>query len=579
VRRNKIWSTICGAALAASCFAPQAEAVVATPDGVVVNDAIDSGVVLGGLDERAGVMVGEDIVLMEETPMEFEKPELDLPKELRMKVNGFRITGQELFAEEKLTALLDDKKGQLLTFGDLQDLSDRLTNFFRKEGYIATRVYIPAQKIYNGIVEYTVVVGKYDGVTYDNKSHIADAQIRRQIAFLKKGEYVTKKKLERAVWLLTDLSGADAKATLTTGQGDGTVHLHLDIRSYIGGQQGMLYADNYGNRYTGYNEYGLTYDLLNLAHQGDHLAFNVMTTGNLLTNGTAMYTLPMAKDGLNFNVGYSQVSYDLGKEYTRLRGTGVARIWRTGLDYAIRRSQMNNMYVGLEYEHSRVNDAYRIDPSYDRYNDKMGNAAVLSLYGNEQDKHGASNWRVEYKYGNLHFNNAMTYRMDADTHTVGNYSKFKVQYIRRQDLNRRAYLMLVARGQLASKNLDSYDHLSIGGISGVRAYPQGEGSGDSGVLLRAEHRWKLPLRSKHQTFHFVNTFDYGAVKINKDNSHIGLQNHRSLYSTGVGMIWQCPNEWFVRADYAWRLSSEKPHSDIPGHYDNGHFWLQAGMYF
>ena len=40
--------------------------------------------------------------------------------------------------------------------------------------------------------------------------------------------------------------------------------------------------------------------------------------------------------------------------------------------------------------------------------------------------------------------------------------------------------------QFSNKNLDSSEQLSLGGITGVRAYPSGEASGDQGYKLTTE---------------------------------------------------------------------------------------------
>ena len=146
-----------------------------------------------------------------------------------------------------------------MTFKDLQDGADTLSRYFRDRGYIAAHAYLPVQKIENGVVEYAVTVGRFDGITIQNNTKIHESVIKRETAFLKKGDYLTRANLERAVWLLSDLAGADAKATLTTGENPGTVHVTLDLNPH-NGKQGLFSIDNYGNRSTGYNEYGLDYD-------------------------------------------------------------------------------------------------------------------------------------------------------------------------------------------------------------------------------------------------------------------------------------------------------------------------------
>lgn len=98
-----------------------------------------------------------------------QRPSLDLPDTLKVQVNDFKITGQDIYSEETLKSLLADKKGKLVTFKDLQDGADTLSRYFRDKGYIAAHAYLPVQKIENGVVEYAVTVGRFDGITIQNK--------------------------------------------------------------------------------------------------------------------------------------------------------------------------------------------------------------------------------------------------------------------------------------------------------------------------------------------------------------------------------------------------------------------------
>lgn len=343
-----------------------------------------------------------------------QRPSLDLPDTLKVQVNDFKITGQDIYSEETLKSLLADKKGKLVTFKDLQDGADTLSRYFRDKGYIAAHAYLPVQKIENGVVEYAVTVGRFDGITIQNNTKIHEGVIKRETAFLKKGDYLTRANLERAVWLLSDLAGADAKAVLTTGENPGTVHVTLDLNPH-NGKQGLFSIDNYGNRSTGYNEYGLDYDFLNLAREGDHLAVGITTTGNELFNWGANYTIPVIRDGMKLTAGYNVLTYQLGDDYQGLDALGHSRVASLGLDYAIQRSQRHNLYTGIRYEYSDIQDEYRDIPEIGKYADKTGHAGVLSLYGDEQDRKGATDWRFEYKIGHIG-NDSSSAWSDASRH-------------------------------------------------------------------------------------------------------------------------------------------------------------------
>ena len=493
------------------------------------------------------------------------RPALNLPDELKVEVKGFKISGQDIYPEKKLLAVLDKRKGKLLSFRDLEDGADDLSAYFRERGYVAVRVYLPVQKITNGIVEYAVEIGKFDKLTIRNHTNIHDKAVERQVRCLKQGEYLTKDKLQRAIWLLSDLAGADAKAVLSRGSEPGTVHVEIDLNKHKG-KQGLITADNYGNRYTGYNEVSIDYDFWNPVNEGDHFAVGGLMTGRHLYNYGLNYSIPIVVDGLRASVGYNVLHYNMGAEYNTLDAVGKARIASVGLDYAIRRSQKNNLYAGIRYEYSSLQDEYR---AFNATDDKHGHAGILALYGDETDHYGTTFWRIEHKFGTVGYSRAGI----SGGNTHGSYYKLKGSILRREDLNRRWYLLLSARGQWAYSDLDSSEHLSLGGFNGVRAYPSSEASGDRGYIARAELRHLIPLKEQDKQLQLAFYFDHGGV-LRMSNAG---DFYRHLEGAGIGLIYSRYEDWFIRTDYAWKVGPERSTSD-PRHH-GGRFWIRAGVYF
>lgn len=513
-----------------------------------------------------------------ETPEE-ESPSLNIPESEKALVKDFIIDGQDVYPEDRLKALLADKKGKKLSFKDIQAGADRITRYFREKGYIVAKTYIPPQDVTAGVVHYRVEIGRFDRPAITNKTNIRDSAIEKQAQAVKEGEYVTRDKLERAVWLVSDMAGADARVALSKGSQPGTVKLDMTVEPYVG-KHGLISADNYGSRAMGYNEYSLDYDFWNPARNGDHLMASISTTGRHMFNWGANYITPLAKDGLKLTVGYNVFSYDMGDEWAMYKGVGTSRVTSLGLDYAIRRSRRHNLYTGIRFEHSEIKDEYR---AFDAtYGDKNGNALVFSLYGDDQDTAGMTDWRVDWKLGHInnkafHSDNLYARWMAGDPDTNGDYSKIRGRIERHQNINNRSYLLLSAYGQYAFTPLDSSEHFSLGGPYGVKAYPTSEGSGDSGYITRAEYRWLIPVEAHDQQLQLAFYAEHGGVWIDRNGGNSGSKNHRNLQGLGVGIIWQRWQDWFIRADYAWKLGGEDPVSDTS--HNNGRFWIRGGFYF
>ncbi|SDG52750.1 Hemolysin activation/secretion protein [Selenomonas sp. WCT3] len=502
---------------------------------------------------------------------EEEKPEMSMAAEVKVQVNGFRITGQDVYQEKVLQELLKDYQGRMVTFKELQQGADKLTAYFRQRGYLMARAYLPAQKITGGIVEYTILVGRLGKVNVDNKTKIHDYIVNRELGFMKPGDYLTRKKLERAVWLLSDLAGADAQAKLSPGERSGTVDVLIKLAPHQG-KCGALTGDNYGNRYTNYNTYGLSYDILNPEHEGGQLALAGSATGEELYSYNINYTLPVLQNGWKASIGYNRLSYHLGDIYRPLAAYGTSRTLSAGLDYAVVRSQYRNLYAALHYEHTKLTDEIRLADSCLR---KYSHGVVASLYGEQTLSKGVSSWRVDYKWGTLGFRDEEGWQQDKWAHTAGTFHKMRVNWQHYQHLPHRLNLLLSARGQLASHNLDSSEHFSLGGASGVRAYPASEASGDVGYLLRAELRYPLWQKDKNQ-MQLAGFIDHGGVNLECHKQGAG-ENHRYLQGAGIGILLTRSDEGFLRADYAWPLGAERSRNDRNN--ASGHFWLRGGIYF
>lgn len=69
---------------------------------------------------------------------EGQKPTLNMDRTTKVRVNEFKITGQDVVEDQKLQELLADKKGKDLTFADLQQGADTLTQYFRSMWRSAT---------------------------------------------------------------------------------------------------------------------------------------------------------------------------------------------------------------------------------------------------------------------------------------------------------------------------------------------------------------------------------------------------------------------------------------------------------
>ena len=165
--------------------------------------------------------------------------------------------------------------------------------------------------------------------------------------------------------------------------------------------------------------------------------------------------------------------------------------------------------------------------------DKNIHVLMTTLRGDHRDdfgRGGVTAAGLTWSTGVLDIETPETRAADALTaRTNGDYNKLGLYVMRLQNISDRVSLYGSVSGQIASKNLDSSEQMSLGGMYGVRAYPQGEAFGDEGYLATVEARYLLAQLSDRQLgqVHLIGFVDAGSVTVNKDPWD-GSDNTRTL---------------------------------------------------
>ena len=101
--------------------------------------------------------------------------------------------------------------------------------------------------------------------------------------------------------------------------------------------------------------------------------------------------------------------------------------------------------------------------------------------------------------------------------------------------------------QRASKNLDTYEKLSLGGPKAVRAYATGEVLVDDGWLATAELRYALAPEATVFAF-----YDAAHGQYWHDPRSFDVVTGRSLRGYGLGFNWSKPGKVSLNLSVAWR---------------------------
>lgn len=467
-------------------------------------------------------------------------------KEVRFTISNVRLDAQELkLNKEALAGILSESVGVETTLPVFNQTVDKVTAYCRSHGYPASAAYVPAQESSDGTVTIKVIPGRYGEVRIENNSRLKEDVIRSFLKGLKPGDIIRTSSLETALYSISDLSGTKAIGVLSPGKDFGTSDLTIRVEDGKNSNT-VLYAENYGSKSSGPYRFGLQESLYNVGGTGARINVGALISNDNLHNYYANYETLVGHGGTKLGIGYSRMDYKLGGLFANTGANGTADTvslfgsrpiyhlddrkleWRFGYDYRMLKDDLDTF--GISYK----KHSHGVHVGLDGYNRWTGAVVDYGVTLTAGTLGADSEWSRDQIEGNK---------------TGGGFAKMEASVTGIQALGHQTDVMLKLSGQTAFDNLDSSEEMYLGGANGVRAYPQGEGSGDEGVLGTLELRYHTNLPGLTLSTYF----DAGYTRL----MHQGLEGWPNSSATpkgwGIGVSYSKPDDWFARVDYARRI--------------------------
>lgn len=495
----------------------------------------------------------------------------------RMTVKAIHVTGITVFSAAELEVLVAYLVGGEHTLAELNAGAAHITAFYHERGYVVARAYLPPQEIRNGEVVINVLEGHIGRQIVNNQSRLSDQRANDYLSNTKSGDVLQSAPVDRQLFLLNEMPGVGAaRAVLQPGASVGTADIVYDLTSsahYLGN----IELDNYGSYYTGEYRLGAQLVVNSPLKVGDQLTLRATASNQNLAYGYVAYQIPVGGSGLRLGAAYFNTSYKLGKEFADLQAHGTASSSSLFAVYPFVRSSASSLSGTLTWESKKL-----VDTSTDFFGtltaDKQVQMATLGLNGRHQDALGAggiTSFDLSLIKGRLSMDE-ISQLFDLPSNngpgTKGPFSRLSYNINRLQHLNDADALSAVLSGQLASKNLNSSEKFSLGGVYGVRAYPQGEASGDLGWMTNLELRHNFDPMLQGVIF-----YDAGSVQLNKFQ-YTTSDNIRHIAGAGVGANANLAGGQ-IKAYLAWRTSRSRPNSEPLTLKRNPRLGVQASWQF
>lgn len=532
-------------------------------------------------------------------PRVAERP-LTADESPRIKVVAFELAGAVDQPEAGISvgavrAILDEavraQPETGYTIADLEGVADKVTDYYRKNGLVVAKAFIPAQDVRGGKVTVRVLEGKLAAIVVEqNKTYSAKTLLKPFDSLL--GAPVAKEQIESALLTLTNYPGLSAFGVLSAGQDVGTTKLVLRVQKEE--RIGYDFAvDNQGSRLSGETRAQAAVSINNLFGRADQLrtyalyGFDASDSNANGLYGGFEYTIPVV-DSRNFvYFGAATNSYDIGNvdaNSAAAEPQGDAFESQIGFRHALAPTRVSSGGFAVELQSKRSTfEANGLDLFEDKLT-VLESSFDWSLV--DQRFRGVNQFSFVYAHGFSDFLGSLGDYVSGPGSAsrpgaTGEFDKFTIAMARMQRLTKGSSLILNLRGQYSSDPLLSLEQASLTGPDAVRAFRVTERAGtddtqnfdsslaDTAIIGTLEWVFSVPGLSERPAFgnrtwgqvlQFSLFTDYAHGKLN-DVTSSDIDSEFDVAGWGGAVQFNIPNRVFARVDVAKPFSNDNPDSD------------------
>ncbi len=522
----------------------------------------------------------EERVLKEAGPTQEVSTEEGEPadKGPRVLIRSINIEGVTRLSKEEITQITSFYEGRELSFTQMQEAADRITDAYRQKGYVTSRAFIPPQTIKDGVLTIKVVEGRLGRIEIRGNTHFRSDLLKKKIRLRPEG-YFDYSALQRSLVYINEHPDRTARAVLVPGEQAGTTDIIIEVEDRLPMHVQLLY-DNYGSRYIGTQRYAVMLEHNNVTGHDDRFVAKLQySDGALLELQQGQYTYPLNP---TTNVGgYFLLSeLELGEEFASLQARGKARIYGIFLNKAVLETQNLDVRWNFGFDYKSIRNYL----SGSRTSRDELRVFKTGFDFNYLDRWGRNILTAEANVGVPDLIGAGLSK-DPNASRSGAGSKFVkwlFNYYRLQPLFWDTNLLWRNSAQYSTYTLAASEQFQIGGPYSVRGYPPAEFSGDKGYFTSAE--WSLPVyvipkaarvpgtgTRWRDALRFVTFYDWGFVHLKKPSA--GERENQTLKACGFGLNFDIPDRLRVRLEFGYPLG-RKPSDD-----EQWHPWIEAAVRF
>ena len=478
--------------------------------------------------------------------------------ELEFNLKGIKFEGGSRFSEQQMLAFFESIIGKTITLEDFRKTVSALEDFYRKNGFFLTRVFIPPQQVRDGVFTVQIIEGYISETFVDGAGDVDRAFVERLLASLKNKKPIDLRSLEQVLLTLNDIPSLNGTGTLRPGALPGSSELVVTVSpppkiSYVVG------VNNTASKTIGPWGFSVNTSIPRpfgrLGTLGLGLS-NSLAPADRLHALVGSYSMPIGSSGDVFTLGGLAA---IARPGGSLRALNVlSESWSLSPRYRkpLLRSVKHSFFVdlGLSINESEafLNDGLPTKQAITH--DRTSSAEISLSYQQSGVLNGSTQISLSAFQGLDAFGAFSTARATLPS-TQGFNQRFSKQTLslsRQQMLTGGWSLSLLAQAQYSEDNLLSGDQTFFGGTLIGRGYDSGALFGDRGFGTLAEMRWDpakpasfgLPENLSLQLF---GSYDFARATRLANLTAGSSQSSNSIASTALGLRIRDPKGLSVEA--------------------------------
>lgn len=468
-------------------------------------------------------------------------------------VSAIEFEGNSIYDDKTLSAYTKDLINKDIVLSDLFDVTQKITTLYRNDGYILTTVVIPPQEIEkNGVAKIQIIegyVGSYEIAGDTDQETVNITNILNKVT---QQRPLNISKLERYLLLLNDLNGVTAKASFVPSDDDfGASHLVLNLTRKK--TEASIQTNNMGSRFSGRDSVKLSGAYNNVFKHDEKITASYQRgTGNdgVLNSYVVSYNSLIHENGVTLNASIATTKTEIGGPLKASNIKGDSNNINVGVNWAYIRQRARNITLNAALSDARstsTSDGAVLNK------DRVQNLSLGAL-GQFTDTQGVTAINLQVLQGL----GLVDSDVNLQSRSFGETDATKIKFsLVRENLTPTNNLTIftMMTGQYAFDDVLSADEFSFGGSTFGRGYESSEISGDSGVGISLETRYKKSVRDNNQINKFVDAYllygfvDFGQVHERDRDDGRGSYNI-SILSAGVGARFDILNNGTLQMTYA-----------------------------